>query len=106
MWWAAGLPWWGGLNPLVLKKKLFVRQARGKALKIGQVLNCKRLGFRAEVLKLGGVKGLQGGREHCSDVMIECYISIYFQTLFLSNIKTCFPKTAPSFPLSPCEMYL
>ena len=64
----AGLSWWGTLGdsaPLVLKK-LFVRGAQG-ALKISQVLNCERLAFRAVVLKLVGVKDLQGGHEHSSD---------------------------------------
>ena len=55
----------GGSDPLVLKK-LF---ARG-ALKIGQVLNCERLDFRAEILKLGGVG---------SDLMVE---RRYFQIFF------------------------
>ena len=39
----------GGLGPSSSNKNLFVREARG-AFKIGQVLNCERLDFRAEVL--------------------------------------------------------
>ena len=46
----------GGSAPLVLKK-LFVREAQG-ALKIDLVLNCERLHFRAEILKLGGVSSI------------------------------------------------
>ena len=71
------MPWWGGSAPLVLKKTA-CKGGPGEAFKIGQVLNCERLDFRADVLKLGGVKGLQGGREHSSDVMIECMVSNLF----------------------------
>ena len=49
-------------SALLVLKKLFVRGPR-EALKIGQVLNCERLDFRAEVFKLGGVKGLHGEQE-------------------------------------------
>ena len=60
-----------------------------EALKIGQVLNCKCLDFRAEVFKLGGVKALQGGREHSSDVTIEC---IFLYLFFCQTLKLVFPK--------------
>ena len=50
----------GGLGPPSFKK-IVCKGGPGRALKIGQVHNCKHLDFRAEVLKLGGVKGLQGG---------------------------------------------
>ena len=50
----------GELGPLVLKKTVR-KGGPGGAPKIGQVLNCERLDFRAEVLKLEGVEGLQGG---------------------------------------------
>ena len=62
-------------------------EAQGEAFKIGQVLNCERSDFRAEVLKLGGVKGLQEGREHSSDVMIECI----FSNLFFVKDQNLFP---------------
>ena len=69
-WWDAEMRGWGARTPS--SKKTVCKVGPGGALKIGQVLNCERLDFRAEVLKLGGVKGLQGGREHSSDVMTEC----------------------------------
>ena len=91
-------PWWEeGARPHSSKKAVCKGGPKG-TFKIDQVLNCKRLDFQAEVLKLGGVKGLQRGREHSRDVMSEILLS--------SNIKTCFQKTAASFPLSPCEMSL
>ena len=83
----------GGSAPLVLKK-LFVREAQGKALKIGQVLKCERLDFRAKVLQLGGVKGLQGGRKQSSDVMIECI----FSNLFFVKHQNLFPQNSCILP--------
>ena len=53
----------GRLGPTSSEKNVR-KGGPGEALKICQVLNCEHLGFRAEILKLGGVKGLQGGREH------------------------------------------
>ena len=57
-------------------KKLFV----GGQLKGGsynRTSPCECLDFRAEVFKLGGVKSLQGGREHSSDVMLNVYFQIF-----------------------------
>ena len=54
-----------GLDP-PSSKKLFVRGA----LKLSQVLNCERLDYRAEILKLGGIS---------SDLMVE---RRYFQIIF------------------------
>ena len=62
----SGLPWWGvqgGLDTLALKK-LFVGGQGGSKNRSSP---CERLDLRVEVLKLRGVKGLQGGREHSSD---------------------------------------
>ena len=59
-WWDAGLPGLGAQPPLVLKKNACKGGPRG-ALKISQVLNCERLHFLAEVLKLGGVKKFARG---------------------------------------------
>ena len=70
-----GLPWWGISAPPSSKKQ-FVRGAQ-RALKIGQVLNCERLDFRAEILKLGGVS---------SDLMAERrYFQIAVFALGLKN---------------------
>ena len=70
-----------GAAPLVLQK-LFVRGGGGRgALTIGQVLVnvfCKKF-----------AKG--------RDLIIEGVFSIFF---FSFSIKTCFPKTAASIPLS------
>ena len=54
-----------------------------------KVRQCERLHFQAEVLKLGGVKGFQGGREHSSGLTTECTFSnlffVKYQNLFLQN---------------------
>ena len=42
-------------------KKTVCKGGFGGSLKIDQVLNCERFDFRAEVLKLGDVKGLRRG---------------------------------------------
>ena len=84
----------GGLGPLS-SKKLFVRGAQG-ALKISRVLNCERLAFRAGVLKLVGVKDLQGGHEHSSDLMIE---RIYSKLFFVKH-QNLFPQNSCILPIT------
>ena len=86
------------LGPPSFKKKLFVKGTRG-ALKIGQVLNSVRLDFRAEVLKLGGVKDLHRGRERSSDLMIERM----FSNLFFVKYQNLFPQNSCILPIKSIE---
>ena len=85
-WWNEGLPWSGseGLASLILKNCLYGRSRRG---------SCESLDFREEVFEKGGAKGLQGGREHSSDIMIECIFSIIFcQASKLVSLKQPHPS--------------
>ena len=74
----------GGLGP-PSSEKLFVR-GPGGILKWVKSF-CERLDLQAEALELGGVKGLQEGREHSSDLMVECI----FLNLFFVKYQNLFP---------------
>ena len=83
----------------------------GGALKIGQVL-VNVLDFRAEVLILESVKGLQGGREHSSDLMIErisLFSNLFFvkhQNLFLQNSCILLIKTIKTLQINCSIFYM
>ena len=93
----------GGRPPS--SKKLFVRGAQG-GLKIGQVLNCKRLDFLAEVLKLGG--SLTGA----ATMLLMLLFLIFYSPLACYNVYrfvasslfSCCPKLVSSKQLHPSHL--
>ena len=54
------------------------------------------------MLKLVGVKGLQGGRQHSGDVMIECI----FSNLFFVTHQNLFPQNSCILPIQSIKTLL
>ena len=81
----------GGARP-PSSKKTVCKGGPGGLLKLAKsLIVSEHLNFQAEALKLEGVKGLQGGREHSSDFIIEQIFSNFFfrQTSNLFSPNSC-----------------